>query len=67
MRGDMKTTSEYLTTLTSGGIITINEARGQLGLSPVEGGDEIIMPYTKIEDNKINKTDEDGDQGIQEQ
>lgn len=67
MRGDMKTTSEYLTKLTSGGIITINEARGQLGLSPVEGGDEIIMPYTKIEDNKINNEEENGDQGIQEQ
>lgn len=56
-RGDMKTTSEYLTKLTQGGILTINEARGQLGLSPVEGGDEIIMPYTKVEDNKLNKED----------
>lgn len=54
LRGDMKTTSEYLTRLTSGGIMTINEARGQLGLIPVDGGDEVIMPYTKIEDNKLN-------------
>jgi HK97 family phage portal protein len=66
MRGDMKTTSEYLTKLTAGGIMTINEARGQLGLSPVEGGDEIIMPYTKIEDNKINNSKEDDGEGIQE-
>ena len=66
MRGDMKTTSEYLTKLTAGGIMTINEARGQLGLSPVEGGDDIIMPYTKVEDNKINNTKEDDGEGIQE-
>ena len=67
MRGDMHTTSEYLTKLTSGGIITINEAREQLGLTAVEGGDEIIMPYTKIEDNKLTNTnDEDGNKGVQE-
>lgn len=70
MRGDMKTTSEYLTKLVTGGILTINEARGQLGLQSVDGGDEIIMPYTKIEDNKINSTEEnteDDGKGIQQE
>lgn len=66
MRGDMKTTSEYLSKLVSGGIMTINEARGQLGLSPVDGGDEVILPYTKIEDNKLSKNNKEDD-GVQEQ
>lgn len=71
MKGDMKTTSEYLVKLTQGGIMTINEARKQLGLIGVEGGDEVIMPYTKVEDNKINNQEkseeDDGEQGIQEE
>ena len=54
MKGDQKTTAEYLTKLTSCGIMTINEARNHLGLIPVEGGDEVQIPYTKIEDNKIS-------------
>ena len=54
MKGDQKTTAEYLTKLTSSGIMTINEARNHLGLIPVEGGDEVQIPYTKIEDNKIS-------------
>lgn len=54
MKGDQKTTAEYLSKLTSSGIMTINEARNHLGLSPVEGGDEVQIPYTKIVDNKIS-------------
>jgi len=54
MKGDQKTTAEYLTKLTSSGIMTINEARNHLGLIPVEGGDEVQIPYTKIADNKIS-------------
>ena len=67
MKGDMKTTAEYLTKLTSGGILTTNEARKIIGLSPVEGGDEITIPYTKISDNQLSnnndKNDEDGTKG----
>lgn len=54
MKGDQKTTAEYLTKLTSSGIMTINEARNHLGLTHVEGGDEVQIPYTKIADNKIS-------------
>lgn len=66
MKGDMKTTAEYLSKLTSGGIMTTNEARKVIGLSPVEGGDEIVIPYTKISDNQLNNNDKqntDGEQG----
>lgn len=62
MKGDMKTTADYLQKLTSCGIMSINEARAQLGLSPIDGGDEHIISYTKIEDNKINNNkEEDGE------
>lgn len=54
MKGDMKATSEYLSKLTSSGIITVNEAREYLGMTKVKGGDELTIPYTKISDNKIN-------------
>jgi hypothetical protein len=43
-----------LSTLVGKGIITINEARHQLGLNPMDGGDELIIPFTNIDDNKIN-------------
>jgi hypothetical protein len=66
MKGDMKTTAEYLSKLTAGGILTTNEARNIIGLSPVEGGDEIVIPYTKISDNQLNNNNKDkadGEQG----
>jgi HK97 family phage portal protein len=62
LKGDMNTTASYLSTLTSSGIMSINEARQHLGLKPVEGGDECAIPYTKIEDNKINNSNNDGEQ-----
>ena len=57
MKGDEQSESDYLTKLVSGGIMTINEARNRLGLNNVDGGDDIIMPYTKIEDNKLSMAD----------
>ena len=39
--------------------MTINEARNRLGLNKVDGGDEIILAYSKIEDNKITDNVED--------
>lgn len=60
LKGDMNTTSNYLQKLTSSGIMTVNEAREHLGLPGVDGGDKLTIPYTKIEDNTINKTEEDG-------
>jgi len=60
LKGDMNTTSNYLQKLTSSGIMTVNEAREHLGLPAVDGGDKLTIPYTKIEDNTINNTEEDG-------
>ena len=56
MKADKTATANYLSTLTSAGIMSINEARHLLDLAPVDGGDDLIIPYTNIEDNTIGKT-----------
>ena len=48
--------ANYLSSLTSSGIMTTNEARKVLGLPPVDGGDALVIPFTKIEDNTIGGT-----------
>lgn len=67
MKGDMKTTSEYLSKLTTAGVLTINEARAYLDLQPVEGGDEVHIPYTDVAQNTINQntdTDSNGEEEL---
>lgn len=54
IRSDKQSQANYLSALVGKGIITINEARQQLGLNPMDGGDELIIPFTNIDDNKIN-------------
>lgn len=51
----------YYTNLTSRGIMTVNEARLQLGLPAVDGADELLIPYTDIQTNKINNTDNESE------
>ena len=55
IRSDKQSQANFLTTLVSKGIMTINEARHQLGLNPMEGGDSLIIPFTSISDNTIGK------------
>ena len=55
LKSDKTSESNYLSTLVSNGIITINEARRQLGYNPVDGCDDLIIPYTDINQNKVNK------------
>jgi HK97 family phage portal protein len=62
---DKQAQASYLTTLVDKGIITRNEARVKLGLNPVEGGDDLLIAYTDINQNKINQdknTDENKDE-----
>jgi HK97 family phage portal protein len=64
LKGTKNALATYLSTLVSNGIMTVNEARRILELNPIDGGDELIIPYTKIQDNTINgnediKTDSD--------
>lgn len=68
LRGDKNTTANYLKNLVSGGIMTINEARKQLGLSEKDNCDDLIIPFTNIQDNTINKEeDNNNEEGISEQ
>lgn len=53
LRTDMNTSAEYYTKLVSGGIISVNEARVNLGFNKVEGGDELNIAYTDISQNSI--------------
>lgn len=54
MFSDKTSTANYLTTLTKNGIISINDARKNLGYAPKEGADELIIPYTDVNANKVN-------------
>lgn len=65
LKGDKNTTANYLKSLVSGGIMSINEARNQLGLPYKDGCDELLIPFTNIQDNTINnqteETEENGE------
>jgi len=55
LKSDKQSQANYLTTLKNAGIITINEARQQLGLNPMENCDVLMVNYTNIDNNIINK------------
>ena len=56
LRTDKTSTANYLSTLVAGGILSINEARNQLGFGEIEGGDSHIIAYTDINQNKIEES-----------
>lgn len=53
IKTDKQAQASYLTTLVDKGIITRNEARKTLGFGPVEGGDDLIIAYTDVNQNTI--------------
>ena len=55
IRTDMKSMAVYIKTLTDAGIMTANEARELLGLPPKEGADDLVIPYTDVDQNLVNK------------
>ena len=63
LRSDKKSQAEYLTKLVSGGIISVNEAREILGMNTKPNCDDLIIPFTKIDDNTINKEKEEDGEG----
>lgn len=57
---DKAASANYYSSLVNNGILSRNEARYELNYAPIEGGDDIIIPYTKVEDNTIgNKSQEE--------
>lgn len=64
-RGAMKDTSDYLTKMVAGKIMSTNEAREKLELNPVDGGDEVeyagnLAPDTPADDSS-DPTPKDGE------
>jgi phage portal protein BeeE len=57
LKSDKQSQANYLNTLVSGGIITVNEARGILGFNKMDQADKLIIPYSDIDQNTINKPD----------
>lgn len=53
VKSDKQSQANYLVALKNAGIITINEARHQLGFNPMNGGDDLMVNYTNIQDNII--------------
>lgn len=66
LAADKVNQANYLSTLTHNGIISVNEARAEVGYGPVEGGDRLMIAYTDVNQNTINKEDIDDEQNIEE-
>lgn len=66
MKGNKASIADYVTKLVSNGVMTINEARRIIGENPLEGCDDLVIPFTKIEDNIVNKdrTDSEDEQEV---
>ena len=62
LRTDLQSTANYYGTLVDKGIMTRAEVREALGLKVMEGTDELIIPYTDIDQNMINKTEQEEEQ-----
>lgn len=58
IKQDKQSQVNYLSTLVNTGIISRNEARKQLGFGPIEGGDELTVSYTDVNQNKINQNED---------
>lgn len=53
LKTDKQAQANYLSTLITNGILTINEARKELGYGEIEGGDKNLIPFTDIEQNTV--------------
>lgn len=54
LRPNKKAQADYYTSLVTGGILSINEARMELGYPAIDGGDTPIIPFTDIAQNKVS-------------
>lgn len=59
LKGNKASISNYVKTLVSGGIMTPNEARRFIDLNPMTGADDLIIPYTNVEQNTINSSEDE--------
>ena len=54
---DKSTQATYYSTMLKNGIMCINEIRDEMGLSPIKGGDQHIIPWTDLNKNIIGGTE----------
>ena len=55
LRTNKTALADYYTKLVKNGLMTANEARLQLGLPSIDGADSLIIPFTDVNQNTINK------------
>jgi len=55
LRMDKDKQVTYLKNLVDAGIMTVNEARKQLDMKAIDGGDKLVKAYTKVEDNVVGE------------
>ena len=58
LKADRNATADYYVKLLNSGVMCVNEVRNELGLSPIEGGDKHVIAYTDIQQNTINKDEQ---------
>lgn len=59
LKSDKEAEASYYSSLLSNGVLTRNEVRAALGYERVEGGDDLVIPYTNIAQNTIGSTSKD--------
>lgn len=59
LKANKKEEAEYLVALSNNGLLTPNECRLQLGYQPIEGGDELHIAFSDVNQNTINNTDDE--------
>lgn len=58
LKANKKEEAEYLVALSNNGLLTPNECRLQLGYQPIEGGDQLHIAFSDVNQNKLNNTEE---------
>lgn len=61
LKTDKQAQANYYSTLVNNGILSINEARKELGYKDIEGGDKNMIAFTDINQNTIQNTEKKED------
>lgn len=59
LRTNKQAQASYYTALIGSGVLSINEARKELGYGGIEDGDKHIIPYTDVNQNTIGQNNEE--------
>lgn len=63
LRTDKSTQANYYSTLINSGILSVNEARKEMGYMPIENGDKHFVAFTDIAQNTIEGNNDGKDKG----